>query len=96
MKTALRTDVQSTGKRPLASRPAGLALIFVVILLDLIGLSVLNPVAPYVVRQYSSDALAVSMLTMLYAAAQFVAAPILGKLSDRFEYILPPKWAACP
>ncbi|HTP09774.1 MAG TPA: MFS transporter, partial [Anaerolineae bacterium] len=39
--------------------------------------------AAYIVRQYSTEALMVSLLTVIYAAAQFFAAPLLGKLSDR-------------
>ncbi len=68
---------QSTNRR-------ALIFIFIVALLDLIGMTVLSPVAAYIVRQYSSDALPVSMLTVLYAVAQFIAAPFLGKLSDRY------------
>ena len=49
---------QPAGKRPLV-------FIFVVVLLDLIGMTILGPVAAYIVRQYSSNALAVSMLTVL-------------------------------
>jgi DHA1 family tetracycline resistance protein-like MFS transporter len=55
-----------------------------VILLDLIGLTILQPVQAYIVRQYDSNALTVSLLTVIYAAAQFVCAPILGQLSDRY------------
>ena len=73
----MKRITQPTDKRPLI-------FIFVVVLLDLIGMTVLSPVAAYIVRQYSGDALAVSLLTVLYAGAQFIAAPFLGKLSDRF------------
>lgn len=67
-----------------ASPPrAAVAFIFGVVLLDLMGMSILLPVQPYVVRQYSADALMVTLLSVVYAAAQFFAAPILGKLSDR-------------
>jgi multidrug resistance protein len=61
-----------------------LGVIFMVILLDIVGLSILQPVQAYIVRQYSSDALSVTLLTVIYAAAQFVCAPILGRLSDRY------------
>lgn len=60
-----------------------LGLIFFIMLMDIVGLTILFPVAPYIVRRYSSDALMVTMLSVIYAAAQFVAAPFLGKLSDR-------------
>lgn len=60
-----------------------LGLIFFVMLMDIMGLSILFPVAPYIVRRYSDDALMVTMLTVIYAGAQFAAAPLLGKISDR-------------
>jgi len=65
------------------SRKPSLGVIFFIMLMDIIGLSILGPVAPYIVRRYSSDALMVTMLTVIYAAAQFFAAPAMGKISDR-------------
>jgi DHA1 family tetracycline resistance protein-like MFS transporter len=41
-------------------------------------------VAAFIVQRYSNNAIHVTMLTVIYAAAQFFAAPLLGKLSDRF------------
>jgi DHA1 family tetracycline resistance protein-like MFS transporter len=69
------------------AKPAGkgaMGFIFMVVLLDLIGMTLLQPVQAYIVREYNSDALTVSLLTVIYAAAQFVFAPILGRLSDRY------------
>jgi MFS family permease len=60
-----------------------LGLIFFIMLMDIIGLSILGPVAPYIVKRYSDDALMITMLTVIYAGAQFFAAPALGKISDR-------------
>ena len=70
-------------KRPSAPR-AALAFLFGVVLLDVVGMSMLFPVAAYIVRVYNSDALTVTLLSVIYAAGQFVAAPVLGTLSDRF------------
>jgi multidrug resistance protein len=53
-------------------------------LMDVVGISILYPVAPYLVLRYSGDALMVTMLTVIYAAAQFFAAPVLGKFGDRY------------
>lgn len=53
-------------------------------LMDIIGLLLLAPVAPFIVGKYSDSALMVTMLTILYAAGQFIAAPLLGKLGDRY------------
>ncbi len=63
--------------------PRSLSLIFFIMLMDIIGLSILTPVAPYIVKRYSDNALMVTMLTVIYAGAQFFAAPALGKISDR-------------
>ena len=68
---------------PKSSRGA-LGLIFFIMLMDIIGLLVLSPVAPYLVRRYSNAALMVTMITVIYAAAQFFAAPLMGKLGDRY------------
>ena len=72
-----RADPARTTKR-------SLGLIFSIMLMDIVGLSVLSPVAPYLVRRYSNEALMVTMVTVLYAAAQFFAAPLMGKLGDRY------------
>ncbi|MBI5839833.1 MAG: MFS transporter [Chloroflexi bacterium] len=60
-----------------------LNLVFFIMLMDIVGMSILFPVAPYIVQRYSGDALMVTMLTVIYAGAQFFAAPALGKISDR-------------
>lgn len=60
-----------------------LGLIFCILLLDVIGIAILWPVAAYIVRRYSDDALMLTLLNAIYAAAQFIAAPLLGKLGDR-------------
>ena len=52
-----------------------LALIFVVILMDIIGTMLLSPVAPRIVLRYNNSAVMVTMVTVLYAAGQFFAAP---------------------
>ena len=67
-----------------AKAKAALSLIFVIMLMDVIGITLLSPVAPYIVQKFSSEALMVSMLTVLYAGGQFVAAPLIGKLGDRY------------
>lgn len=63
---------------------AALGLVFGILLLDVVGITILYPIAPYIVRRYSADALTLTLLNALYAAAQFLAAPLLGKLGDRY------------
>ncbi len=61
-----------------------LAFVFGVAVLDLLGLTLLMPVTPFLVRQYEVGAFYVTLMTVIYAAAQFLAAPLLGRLSDRY------------
>lgn len=68
---------------PKAVRRA-LIVIFLIMMGDITGITILYPVAPFIVARFSSDALMVTMLNVIYAAAQFLAAPVLGKLGDRF------------
>lgn len=64
---------------------AALGLIFFIMLMDIVGLTILYPVASFIVLRYSSEALMVTMIaTGIYAAAQFFAAPLMGKLGDRY------------
>ena len=69
---------------PVLNTRASLSLIFVIMLMDVIGITLLSPVAPYIVQKYSRSALMVTMITVLYAGGQFIAAPMLGKLGDRY------------
>lgn len=66
-----------------AERRAALVFILVTFFLDLLGATILGPVQVYIIRQYSSKALVIGSLSVVFAGAQFVAAPILGRLSDR-------------
>ena len=67
-----------------AKTRGALALIFFIMLMDVIGITLLSPVAPYLVQEYSSQALMVTLVTVLYAGGQFIAAPLIGKLGDRY------------
>lgn len=67
----------------MTGRRTALSLVFVIMLLDVMGITLLFPVGAYLVRRYSVDALMVTLLSAIYAGAQLLAAPVLGKLSDR-------------
>jgi MFS transporter, DHA1 family, tetracycline resistance protein len=60
-----------------------LSLIFLTMLLDVIGITILFPISAYIVKEYSNQAIMVTLLTVIYSAAQFFAAPVIGKISDR-------------
>ncbi len=77
--------IQTNPTQPAVPSGKGvLGFLFCVVLLDVMGLAILMPVQAYIVRQYSDQALMVAMIPTLYALAQFFAAPLLGKLSDRY------------
>lgn len=70
-------------------RQAGVGFILAVILLDMLGVGLIIPILPELIKQFmggdtSSAAGAVGVISACYAVAQFLCAPILGALSDRF------------
>ncbi len=48
------------------------------------GGSLLVPILPFIVERYRSDALTVGLLGASFSLAQFIVAPALGSLSDRY------------
>lgn len=61
-----------------------LGLIFLIVLIDIIGFSLLLPVLPYYASTFGANPIQIGFLTGLYALCQFLGAPILARLSDRF------------
>jgi MFS family permease len=58
--------------------------LLVTVFLDVLGTAIFTPLLAYIVRLYATTALTISMMTVVYAAAQFASAPVLGRLSDRY------------
>jgi len=72
-----------------SSRQAALSFIFVTVLVDFIGFGIIIPVMPKLIAQLihgnlSDAARYGGWLLFAYATMQFLCAPILGNLSDRF------------
>lgn len=67
---------------------ANVGFITFTVLLDAIGLGLVIPILPDVIRRFNSDATFVSdfygYFIAVYALMQFLASPVLGALSDRF------------
>ncbi|MBI4239148.1 MAG: MFS transporter [Deltaproteobacteria bacterium] len=57
--------------------------LFSVILLDLIGFGILMPILPLLTKAYGASGTTLGLLIAVYAAMQFLCAPLWGKLSDR-------------
>lgn len=66
-----------------AANKRQLGIVFFIMLMDVIGLTVIIPVLPFIVQRYSNDAIMITALSGIYAAMQFIAAPAMGKISDR-------------
>lgn len=70
-------------------RKAALAFIFITVLLDVTGLGIIIPVVPSLIMELTGEGLSKSAvyggwLLFCYAFVQFIFAPIIGGLSDRF------------
>lgn len=67
---------------------AKMTFIFVTILLDAIGIGLVIPILPEVIRRFGTDEAFVSSyygyFISIYAFMLFIASPLLGSLSDRF------------
>ncbi len=71
------------------SRPAALRFIFITLLIDVTGLGLIIPVLPKLITELIHGNLSAASeyggwLTFSYAIMQFLFAPVLGNLSDRF------------
>ena len=69
-------------------RPAALIFILLTALIDVMGIGLIIPVLPGLVKELAGSeaggARFIGWLTAAYAAMQFVFAPVLGTLSDRY------------
>ena len=67
----------------------GLFLVFMIMFLDVIGIAIIMPVLPTYLRELTGDDLSQAAidggwLLLVYAGMQFLFAPFIGNLSDRF------------
>jgi len=71
------------------SRKAAVSFIFITLLLDVIGLGLIIPVFPQLIEELIQGSISeasqwAGLLTFAYAVMQFVCAPIIGNLSDKY------------
>lgn len=59
-----------------------LLVIFLVVFVDLLGFGLVIPILPYYATQYGANAFTLGWLMGAYSLAQFVFAPVWGRLSD--------------
>jgi MFS family permease len=60
-----------------------LPILFVTVFLDLVGFGIIIPFLAYYVESFGASAASVGLLMSCYSLAQFVFAPIWGRISDR-------------
>ncbi len=57
--------------------------IFLIVLVDILGMTIILPLLPFYAERMGASATVVGLLVSSYAACQLVAGPILGQISDR-------------
>jgi MFS transporter, DHA1 family, tetracycline resistance protein len=67
----------------MSSKRAQLGIIFLTILIDMIGFGIVIPVLPLYAEHYGATAMQNGFLVAIFSLAQFVCAPLWGRLSDR-------------
>lgn len=87
--STLKTDSAATLQKAGETLPGRGALVFILMttFLNLAGLGIINPVAPFVVGQFVPQhnvAFVVALIITAYSLSQFIAVPVLGALSDRY------------
>lgn len=63
---------------------AKLGVLFLIVFVDLVGFGMVIPLLPLYAETFQPSPLTLGFLMASYSAMQFVFAPILGRLSDRF------------
>ncbi|MFC1494236.1 TCR/Tet family MFS transporter [Thermodesulfobacteriota bacterium] len=71
------------------SQKAGMAFILVTVFIDVLGIGIIIPILPELVKEFVGGSTASAgrwfgIIAATYAATQFFFAPVLGSLSDRF------------
>jgi len=58
--------------------------VFIIVLIDLLGLTIIIPLMPLYAASFGANALTIGFLGAAYPVMQFIGAPVLGRLSDRY------------
>jgi MFS transporter, DHA1 family, tetracycline resistance protein len=63
-------------------RPSPLLAIFLIVAVDVLGLTIMIPLLPFYAERMGASATQVGLLIGVYAACQLVSGPLLGRISD--------------
>ncbi len=58
--------------------------VFLIVLLDVMGLGLIIPAQPFLAKSFGASAATVTQLGTVYSLMQFILSPVWGALSDRF------------
>ena len=66
--------------------PAGavMPVLLLIVFIDMVGFGIVIPLLPFYAEHFGASPLAVTSLMAIYSLMQFVTAPLLGSISDRF------------
>jgi DHA1 family tetracycline resistance protein-like MFS transporter len=64
--------------------PRSLIVLFLTVFVSLIGFGIIIPLLPFYAQTFGASPTTIGLLFASFSVSQFVAAPILGKLSDRW------------
>ena len=72
-----------TSPKGMSKSRSPLYLIFLTVFIDLVGFGIVIPVLPLYAKHFGASEMTNGWLVGIYSAMQFLATPLLGKLSDR-------------
>jgi len=58
--------------------------VFIIVLIDLMGMTIIIPLMPLYAASFGANVFTIGLLGAIYPLMQFIGAPILGRLSDRY------------
>jgi DHA1 family tetracycline resistance protein-like MFS transporter len=79
-----QSDSDKSDRQQQDRRRSALIFILLTSFLNLVGVSIIAPVAPFIAEKYGADAFIISLLFAVNSFATLIAVPGLGTLSDHF------------
>src|SRR5712672_154063 len=79
----LPSRLQKLSSHPSQLRSSPLLPIFLIVAVDVLGLTIMIPLLPFYAEKLGASAFQVGLLISAYAVCQLFSGPLLGKLSDR-------------
>ncbi len=77
------TQAAPAGEAAPSTSRRRVATVVAIVFIDLLGFGIVIPILPFYVRSFGVSDVFIGLLAASYSLAQFVAAPALGRLSDR-------------